>query len=297
MYRNRAKAQFGRTHLALKLESVLPGNEFPRSGYPENTDLYWFAGDNEVAYSARGTLDPYGPLDVHYTLNKRGYRSADFEDQAAIRLLSIGAGSVFGLGLPQPDIFHERFAEKLRQEFAASLVNWNVGLPEASNDYIARMLHLLVPRLNPDLVFVLFAPVNRREYLTAHNRYFSYSPESPPPADPVVKELAKQFCTLHNRYDDQLNFLRNYKSIEALLDDRIWIFALAEAGDLDIVQREVDSTRKARDWPCTDHARDQVHPGPETHKLICEAFWAQFASLGGFSKLQELVTPGLRNDR
>jgi hypothetical protein len=253
----------------------------PRSGYPENREERWCGQDNLEDYRRRGGHPLYGEDDIRYCYNARGYRCPEFDEEAEIRMISIGCSWGFGVGIPQEATFHERFARRLRLELGATVVNWNLSRPGASNDYIARVLHLAVPRLDPDLILVLFSRLQRREYMTADNRQIYYNP-----AAPLEHPVKSHLEALSSAYDDQLNFFRNYKSVEGLLADRVWLFSMVNPGQAEPIADHLDPSHRTADLRFVDKARDQTHPGPQTHELIGNAFWTKFVETGGLERLR-----------
>jgi hypothetical protein len=268
----------------MKIEDVLPTDDYPIGCWRTNCHSYWMTMmDTEEEFRKRGH-PIYGDRDIIYSYNSRGFRGPEFEQDAQIGMISIGCSWVFGDGIPMQHTFHELFAARLRDETGMSVVNWNLGVCGAGNDYVARMLHLTVPRLNPDLVLAMFPRFARREYISAHGAKMSYVP-SAVPTDITTKQIMEHFAALSSPYDDQLNFFRNYKSIEALLADRCWLFSCTDLNELAKMKEHVDSERYAGPYRFVDRARDHLHPGPETHRLIFDRFWTKFVETGGLSRL------------
>jgi hypothetical protein len=257
----------------------------PRSGCPEGRVEQWVGLDNLADYRKRGGHPLYGENDIDYRYNSRGYRCPEFDTEAQVRVVSIGCSCTFGTGVPQGAIFHELFAERLRRELGCTVVNWNLGRCGAANDSIARVLQLTTSELNPDLVLILFTKFERREYVAANDRGFSYNPGGQSP-DPVIREVFGHFAALTSTFDDELNFFRNYKSVEHLLADRLWLFSLHDPSQLKVVAGHLDGTHQAAGLRWLDKARDNGHPGPRTHDLLCQGFWAKFVETGGLDKLR-----------
>lgn len=268
----------------MQIEDALPLSGLPRSGNPEGREEFWSPGtDNFQDYQKRGGHPLYGERDIIYRYNSLGYRCPEFDVEAQIRIVSIGCSHTLGVGLPQEAIFHERFAERLRQELSKTVVNWNLGLSGRTNDYVAEMLHLSVPVLQPDIVLILFPQFGRREYMTAHGRLLHYVPNYQHP-DPVAMEVFGHFSALSSSLDDQLHFFRNYKSVECLLADRCWLFAVTKTEELESLRGHIDESRYVGGMRWLDKARDQAHAGPETHQLLSENFWNRFVALGGLER-------------
>jgi hypothetical protein len=242
--------------------------------------------DTLADYRKRGGHPLYGEHAIDYRFNSRGYRCPEFDTQAQVRVVSIGCSFTFGTGVPQGATFHELFAERLRRELGSTVVNWNLGRPAASNDSIARVLQLATSELNPDLVLILFTFFGRREYVAANDRGLGYIPHWQS-ADPVIREVFGHFAALTSTFDDELNLFRNYKSIEGLLADRLWLFSLMDGpNQLRVVAGHLDGAHQAPGFRWLDKARDHGHPGPRTHDLLYQGFWAKFVETGGLDMLR-----------
>jgi hypothetical protein len=283
----RVNAQKKSSIFMSKLRELLPVSGIPHSGYPESREERWCGQDNLENYRRHGGHPLYGEDDIRYRYNAQGYRCPEFDEEAEIRMISIGCSFAVGVGIPQEAAFHERFARRLRLELGATVVNWNLSRSGASNDYIARVLHLAVPRLNPDLVLVLFTYLDRREYMTADDRQLSYLPQV------TLEHPARSHLeALSSAYDDQLNFFRNYKSVESLLADRVWLFSMSKPSQAEPVAGHLDPSHRTADLRFVDKARDQGHPGPQSHELIANAFWTKFVETGGLERLRRHAGAG-----
>jgi hypothetical protein len=254
----------------------------PKTGYPESRELQWLFAERDQ-YRNNGGHPLYGETDITYRLNSHGYRCPEFDQNANIRILSIGDSNTFGVGLPQPAVYHERFADSLRQSLSRTVVNWNLGLCGSSNDYISRVLHVAVPLLDPHVVLVKYTYLSRREYVTATGRYCNYTSKFTP-SDPVMKEVFAHFASLSSAHDDELNFYRNYKSVETLLKERVWLFSFCTQAGIEPVLHFTDRSRFAGLFPKVDKARDGGHYGPETHRQFYEGFWNKLVETYGLEQ-------------
>jgi hypothetical protein len=259
--------------------AILPSGALPPTTYPRSTTQKWFLSDDADAYRASGGHPVYGPDDISYTYNSLGYRCPEFDADADLRVIAIGCSYVFGFGLAQDHVFAERVAARLRAHTGRSVVLWNLSIAGAANDYISRMLHLAVPLLDPDLVLINFTHMGRREYVSAQQQRVSYSPTLEP-TDPVQKEIFRHFAALASPFDDQLNLFRNYKSVEALLADRAWLYSTIAAHDMRPLDEHLDPARSAGDLRSLDKARDGRHPGPQSHEALAEKYWRKLLERG-----------------
>jgi hypothetical protein len=257
---------------------LLPERGLPASGYPPGETLEWMPGDDLAGYRRRGGHAVYGEHDIQYTFNSLGYRCPELDTLADIRVVAIGCSYVLGIGLAQEHLFHERFAAQLRSSSSKSVVLWNLGRSGASNDYISRMLYLAVRELDPHLVLINFTRLPRREYVSAQNQPYHYSPQAVP-RDAIARDVHGHFAALSSPFEDEVNFFRNYQAVERLLDDRTWLYSLSWGQDYDQVARHLDLGRYVGTLRRIDLARDDDHVGPESHKALAGLYWDKFVEM------------------
>lgn len=269
--------------------SLLSGPEFRNPYHPVKQETFWLFSDSLENYQKRGGHPLYGEKDVVYKFNSHGYRCPEFDDPADIRIVAIGCSFVLGHALPQPAIFHELFAEKLRAESKKSVVLWNLGSCGGSNDYITRTLYLALPKLKPHIVLVNFTRNGRREYVSVQNNSINYVPNYVP-TDPVANDICQHFAALSSPYDDQMNFFRNYKAVEKLLADRCWMYSHPAPEEFQPIAAHLDLTRFAGDLKIIDRARDHGHPGIESHQRLADLYWKKFLELGSLPQISQVTS-------
>jgi hypothetical protein len=268
----------------MKLCDLIPASGIPRTCYPSSQEVKWLSGDTLENYHLRGGHPLYGENDIIYSLNSLGYRCPNFDVVADIRIVAIGCSYVLGEALPQRSIFHEVFADKLRAIVSPkAVVVWNLGRAGASNDYISRLLYFAVPRLSPHIVLINFTHISRREYISVKNRSTNYN-SGFTPTDEITKDIFRHFAALSSPFDDQLNFFRNYKAVECLLTSCQWLYSHVAPQKPESVAALMDLRRCVGSFQRLDRARDNGHPGPESHRRVAELYWAKFSELGGLSQ-------------
>jgi hypothetical protein len=85
---------------------------------------------------------------------------------------------------------------------------------------------------------------------------------------------------LTSPYDDELNFFRNYKAVEALLLDRSWLFSTSEPKSLDRLNGHANLSNYVGNFPFLDKARDGLHAGPNSHEALAAVYWEKFLGQG-----------------
>jgi hypothetical protein len=269
------------TNRFLPVHRFLPLTGLPPTSYPAGEVREWWLTDTLEGYKQRGGHPVYGERDVQYQFNSQGYRCAEFDAQADIRILAIGCSYVLGLGLAQGDLFHERFATQIQAGLSKGAVTWNLAVSGASNDYIARLLSLAAPRLNPQIVLVNFTHAPRREYISVENRQIHFSPSFTPQGDEIAKDIFGHLSALISPHDDLINFFKNYKLVESILSGRCWLFSHITPSDFEPIAHHMDLRRFVGQLRSVDRARDGMHPGPESHRILAGLYWDKFIGLGG----------------
>lgn len=258
----------------------LPVDGLPPTDYPPNEVREWMFEDTVERYKKQGGHPVYGEHDILYRFNSLGYRCPEFDTEADIRVLAIGCSYVMGSGLAQEHLFHERFAAQLRVNISRSVVSWNLGVCGASNDYIARLLLLAVPRLDPHIVLVNFTHLTRREHISVENRLIKYGP-SFRPRDEVHERIFSHYHALTSPPDDLLCFFKNYKTVELVLSDRCWLFSHVAPREFESIADQMDLRRYVGPLSYFDRGRDGAHPGPESNRILAQRYWDKFVQFGG----------------
>jgi hypothetical protein len=280
----------------MNLNDLLPTSGLPLAENHRSDDGKWSFGDSEQVYRSKGGHPLYNEFSIDYTLNSMGYRCPEFDVRADIRMVSIGCSHTFGVGLPQSALYHELFAERLKSELNVSVVNWNLGCGAVSNNYISRMLHLAVPILQPDLTLIFFTHLSRREYIAANNRALKFLPRNlDHMSSPVLKVAAGYLLALSSKYDDKLQFFRDYKSIESLLRNRLWLYSIIRPSEIEDIASHLSSHNRAKDFDRVDVARDHMHLGPDTHRNIYRNLWDTFMKLDGIQQLRKTTPATVRS--
>lgn len=293
---------FDQSPLFLYSETQLPPAGITQCGI----ELRWFANDTEQRYKQKPhpTLKPE---DVHYRFNSKGYRCAEFENPPpdALKVVSIGASEVFGVGLPDSQTFPQLLCDRLAHHYGCGVVNWNLGVSGGSADYISRILYSALPVLQPDIVLIVFPPLLRREYVNDTDRLFiftdrigSYNPVRKLVHwfyDPENSNQNAAHRSLSSDHADQINFFKNYQLCEALCvkHDVMWLYSpfsqlqfqhakhllnseqLVEPGLLDLRNQGIENSEGAD--RC--FARDLGHPGVEPNRRTAEMYFDRLQAL------------------
>jgi len=206
--------------------------------------------------------------------NEKGFRSDSFLVDGDIKVLSIGCSDVFGFQLDKSKRFSDVFCKKLSIQTKKKVINWNLGLPGKSNDYINRMITCTKEKLNPNIVIICFTRILRREWVDKNGVFFDYLMYHENVTSPHFKFLS-------NYNQDILNFYLNYKSIEANLKDVNFMFTLSlnslgvKVGLYDVLNI-VDKNKYAGYFEFVDRTTDNIHAGEISNYNLAENFFKKY---------------------
>jgi hypothetical protein len=255
----------------------IPFGSIPPSIYAGCSSTSWCSTDSKENYLVRNPKSSYSDKDFEYRFNTLGYRCPNFVSyKNDLKILSLGCSNTFGVGIKQEDLFHEIVANDLSNKSNKNVVNWNLSIPGASNDYILRMLLLAYSTLNPDLVLINFTFANRREYFSADGLMHRYTPVSKELVEPAFREVHQRLWDLSSDYDDEVVLFRNYSVVKNILKDTPWLCSFCMKDQTDLIKDHIDDRTYVGEmefWPkVIDLARDGQHVGPKTHKILADKY-------------------------
>ena len=196
--------------------------------------------------------------DLTYDLNNHGFRCPPFEDidHRKQQIMVLGCSYTFGIGLRQEQLWHEH----LRLAFSDETTQiWNLGVPGYSNDAIARLTWRFLEYIRPAMIFVQWTHFHRREYVRDDNSLWRILTNNPRFWNDG-SDAYKAFFSMHNDFNDQYCFEKNL----ALLSN------IAKAYRITFEYETINN------FPSMDKARDDEHPGPDSHKLFAVQIYNQY---------------------
>ena len=103
-------------------------------------------------------------------------------------------------------------------------------------------------------------------------------PTSQRPDRSGPRDIHAHLSALSSEYDDQLNFFRNYKAIESLLDNRIWLYSHINPLVVRGVAQHMNPSNCVGQLVKLDSGRDLCHPGPLSHEALASLYWDRFVA-------------------
>lgn len=111
-------------------------------------------------------LTSFESLGKHYSFNSLGFRGAEFNPNAKLKLFAFGCSHTQGKGLNYDEIWTHRVAERFensRQLNKEDICLMNFGLPGVSNDFITRTALRQCSLERPDVAIVQLTFMSRSE--------------------------------------------------------------------------------------------------------------------------------------
>jgi hypothetical protein len=253
-------------------------------GNPElaNTVHQWLPSDTEANYHHRKhSHSLYGPDSFDYRYNELGWRCDSMLSPRSHRHRVIWAGCSVteGIGLPMQATWGADLTDRLRAELASpSMPYWCVARGGVSQDYLARQLSMMVPKLRPQVVVALLPDIARRE-LHMPQGLINWTP-----GDSTNQALTESLLQIWS--DDQIlhdahkNIVFMHSICAAHGCDFWWHTAMYTHQDCyaQLLQGLPQSLRDCHFDSAPgggDLARDELHGGPQTHADFAAALWTE----------------------
>lgn len=239
-----------------------------------NKVLQWYPLDTEERYkkSRKKRSICYGPKDIEYKFNNKGFRCDDFDDwtKHPYRILFAGCSMTEGIGLPLEDTWAKIMHEKICHEFNIKMPFWNIAVGGSGLDEMSRFLYHYIETLRPQIIISNLPQLSRREFWDDRSPFFW--PSTNEEKDNTVrlvwddkyiryqteKNLAIMSLLLE-KYDSCLYFVTNDYTcnVDYIKTD------IPKIIQLDMFQIEIE-------W---DLARDGIHAGPKVNKCFANKFF------------------------
>ena len=224
------------------------------SAYPKyaGQSLNWLPSDTRQLYdvhikkSNKHTASKLKKLgfnskNVKYNFNSYGFRCNEFVEQNNIVFL--GCSLTLGIGVNLEDTFSQVIADTL------NLNNCNLALAGGSNDAMFRIAYHWLPQLKPRIV-VCLAPTKERSEVYEDGMHESLLPT-------LTRNNKWYMNYLKNDNNFIINYYKNRLAIENICNQIQTKLLFLHVEDWDF------------DWR-NDLARDLLHPGKKSHRMIAK---------------------------
>ena len=219
---------------------------------------------------------------IEYQLNTEGYRTFDFfqDPTDEVRnILVLGDSFTFGIGVNNEQVYSS-YIHKFMNNFSSNVLEennkhaktivWNLGIPGISNDGIVRNLFHYIKYFQPMTVFILWTHDHRREWVNDKNSLVKILSNNP-----RIKQdnstIYKAFMQQNNNHWDDYSFEKN----------QLLAMLLCDINQIPLVNFGI------KYFPNLDFARDNEHPGPESHKLFSAVLYRELVKINSFEEERE----------
>lgn len=219
-------------------------------------------------------------LNSGYTLNKQGYRCDEFNKIGDLSVVTVGCSNTFGWTIAEKDRFSDIFIQLLHEHTGKSIINWNIGEPAKSNDYIARQTLNAINILKPNIVLICWTEVGRREYfpidydLNKQQQCYNHLPAEPISTTkkrcPHYLPYVRNFKSLTSHHEDEINLYKNIKLTELALEAHN-IHYLTSSCD-----KTLEGPKYVGQFHYIDKAADDMHPGPVSNRSLGQKFFKRY---------------------
>jgi len=157
--------------------------------------------------------------------NSYGYLCDEFNIQNRLKILFLGDSWTQGAGVSRVHSYPQIVCEKISQKLGVSAANWNMGHGGKGYDYIARTLLCSLNVLQPDIVFITFPSMDRREFYTLDKKCIDLSVSNLAAIDradidppPLIRDFYENYRAFLSPPDDAARAILIFNLINLLLD-------------------------------------------------------------------------------
>lgn len=245
--------------------------------FRKNKTEDWCSSDTEDRYSETTEYGPnlYQPGSFQYTYNSDGFRCDEFDLPSQERIVFLGCSFTEGIGLPIESTWAYQLLQKIRNKTGKNIPFWNLAIGGGGIDTMASHLYQYIDKIRPRHIIFLRPPWVRRQAKINTDYHIEWMPGY----DSVSSEFEKVFSNEHyalQQADRSLTIIdllaQKHNSIVHHINWQL-INGVDQKLESALVAcknfRYINST-----WPHrVDVARDNMHPGPQTHTIAVNKMW------------------------
>lgn len=224
----------------------------PSTWNPKNTQQKWSGSDTLERFKQNPEFAKWQNIDITYNFSNEGFRTYNFDFLINKEIdVALGCSHTMGVGLPA-DWVWPSIVEKSRP-----YPMLNLGLGAGTSDTVARILTNITGLFQINTVFILW-PDNRR--------FEIYN-------DKTADFLVPNHCNLEHTWnmDQKISDQRFYKN-KLIVD-------LLGHNTVNHTDEKNSDDRIFKGRQLLDRARDGMHYGPESHKLIAKLFLEKLTNI------------------
>ncbi len=238
-----------------------------------NKTLKWVTADNEENYKnvIKTTKVPYGPEDISYVYNNYGFRCDDFGNynDFPIRILFAGCSMTEGVGLPLEDTWPKILHKKICEHYKIQIPFWTVAAGGTGIDQLVRYVYNLKDVLRPQLI-ISYLPESSRRELAFELPWGHWSLDTPEGKNTKIFLDERLIAYFTEKNIAMLEMILNEIDCTFLFSSSMYDF------DIKSYTQSPRFIQRPHVPEQYDIARDGIHAGPETNKIMAERAFEYF---------------------
>jgi len=254
---------------------------FHRLNHRNKTEQ-WHQSDREDQYKTENVFGPniYTPESFDYKFNSYGFRCDEFDLPSDVPIVFLGCSFTEGEGLPVDKTWAYVLLEHIRNKTKKNIPFWNLAISGGSTDINAGVLANFIDQLRPRYVFYLRPPWMRRAIFVEKDHLQNWIPGYLGSPHPWM--LPTHFTETLIHEDFAIQQADRSLTIIDLLAERYntkvyhfpWQLGESENAIQPSINRLKNFYKLSVPWlENIDMARDSLHPGPATHKMVADRLW------------------------
>jgi hypothetical protein len=229
----------------------------PYSWNPKKTLIKWTGTDTIDKFKQNPESSKWQNIDITYKYSREGFRTYDFDSLKGKEIdVALGCSHTMGVGLP----IEWTWPSLIEKDRPYPMLN--LGLGGGTSDTVARILTNITGLFQINTVFIFWPNFRRFEI---------YKDEK---AEFILPNHSNLEHTWNMDQNISLQRFHKNKLIVELLHDRTEHIVGPVYSD---VNSEVK--KQLTGYDILDYARDGMHFGPETHKLIAKLFLEKLTNI------------------
>lgn len=245
--------------------------------------VQWHQADSEENYKIDNVFGPnlYKPDSFDYTFNTNGFRCDELDEPSELPIVFLGCSFTEGEGLPVDKTWAYLLLEHIRRATGKKIPFWNLAIAGSGTDMNAGILSNFIDQLRPKYIFYLRPPWMRRTVFVQQDCIQQWIPGyvSPHEHDWQIPDHFNK-SLIHESFAIQ-QADRSLTIIDLLAEKyktKVFHFPwqLGESENIiqPVIERLSNFHQMKVPWlPNIDVARDSLHPGPATHKMVADRLW------------------------
>jgi len=243
----------------------------------KNCFTRWCPSDLPENYKTEGQFGPnlYDVNSFGYQFNSYGFRCDEFDSPSPLPILFLGCSFTEGTGVPKESVWAYQVLEKIKSKTGKDIPYWNLAVGAASIDTQASFFFKYGDLIKPRHIIFMRPPWTRRQVVRPPNEIIDWMPghQGFDKFEPflideknALFQADRSLCIL-DLLAEKYNAYIHYCS---------WSHRVEDSAIEPYIQKYRRFRKMNFKFPeKIDNGRDDMHPGPRTHKIVADQMWEQ----------------------